>query len=300
MVEVAVAVTGLRRRFGRKEALQELTFEIPAGGVHALVGRNGAGKSTLFRILLGFLAPSAGRSAVLGAPSGALPPQIRGRIGWVTEEHALPPWMAVGTLAALQRAHYPRWREATFREVLAPFAVDSRQAVGGLSRGERAGLSLALALAQGPELLLLDEPTLGLDVVAKHAFLDALLFAGEHQECTVVYASHQMDEVERLADHLWVLKEGRLVSASSPEALWERIGGWLVELPHPPDRARIPGLLQARALEGRWEVIVLDPPEAFPKLLDEVGGTAVEPLSLGFDRAINAFLSVGSTVGGAL
>jgi ABC-2 type transport system ATP-binding protein len=291
MSDAVISTRGLSKRFGRKKALRELTLEIPRGGVHALVGRNGAGKTTLFRLLLGFLAPSAGRATVLGADSADLPPEVRGRVGWVTEEHALPPWMTVGDVAALQRAHYPRWREVTFREVLEPFRLDSHQAVKALSRGERAGLSLALALAQGPEVLLLDEPTLGLDVVAKHAFLDALLFTGEGGAPTVVYASHQMEEVERLADRLLILKAGELVSSSTPDALQERIGAWLVELPERPNTAQIPGLLQARRLEEQWEVILLDPPPDVPALLTELGGTGVQPLSLGFDRAVNAFLA---------
>jgi ABC-2 type transport system ATP-binding protein len=311
MTEVAVAARGLTHRFGRKEALRGFSFEIPRGGVHAVVGRNGAGKSTLFRILTGFLTPTRGQSSVLGVPSGSLAPEIRGRIGWVTEEHALPGWMTVGELAALQRAHFPRWREAVYQRSLEPFQVTPDQPVAGLSRGERAGVALALALAQNPEVLFLDEPTLGLDVVARHAFLDALLqltetLTGDLAEdlaegapCTVLYASHQMDEVERLADHIWVLKAGQLAAASTPDALRERIQGWLVTFPERPDLGAIPGLLQARLLEEGWEVMVLDPPVDFSEALQGQGATAVEVLPLAFDRALNAFLAAGDGPGEA-
>lgn len=289
--EYVIEAQGLTKRFGRKWALRNLGLRVPRGGVHALVGSNGAGKSTLFRILLGMLSPSGGSSRVLGTDSTALDPRTRGRVGLVTEEHTLPGWMSVRGLVALQEGMYPRWCRATFDEVLGHFDVLPEQKVKQLSRGERAGVSLALALAQRPELLILDEPTLGLDVVAKQAVIESLLFAGERDDCTLVYCSHQMDEIERMADHLVILEKGEVVSLSSPEDFWQRVACWTVQgFAETPVFDAIPGLLQWRTVDDREELVVFDQGESFDAALEGLGATDVRRQPIGFDRAVNAYL----------
>ena len=195
MSEFVIETRDLSKRYGRKLALDALTLQVPRGRIHAIVGANGAGKSTLFRILLGFLAPTAGSARILGKDSQRLDTADRGRIGFVNEEHTLPGWMRVEAVTAMQRRQYPRWNQAAFDEVLGHYHVLPEQKVAQLSRGERAGFNLALALAQRPELLVLDEPTLGLDVVAKRAFLESLLHSNVADDCTVIYCSHQMEEI---------------------------------------------------------------------------------------------------------
>lgn len=288
--QMVIQTRNLTRRFAGRPALDDLTLDVAAGGVHALVGRNGAGKSTLFRLLLGFLAPSAGSSRVLGHDSFALPPVVRGRVGCVDESHPLPAWMRVGELEAMQRRLHPGWSDATFREIASLFQLPGEKRVGQLSRGERAGLSLALAVAPGPELLLLDEPTLGLDVVASRAFLEALLFAGQRELGTIFYSSHQMAEVERLADRVLVLDRGALVADASPDELRARVSGWLVEeWPGAQPAQTIPELLDARLLDGTWELLVLDGDDV-PARLAAQGARGVSAMPVGFARAMDALL----------
>jgi len=290
--EFVIETDRLSKRFGRKLALRELTLRVPRGGIHALVGSNGAGKSTLFRVLLGLLPADGGTSRVLGVDSRRLDPATRGRVGLVHEEHTLPGWMSAGELRRMQRGLYPRWDETCFDEVIGHFQVDARQRVGQLSRGERAGLNLALALAQSPELLILDEPTLGLDVVARQAFLESLLFLGAQEGRTIVYCSHQMDEVERVADDLIVLERGELASLTSPEELCRRITCWVADaLPPVLAPGEVPGLLQSRTIDGQQHLVVLDSDEALAARLTALGGRHVERLPLSFDRAINAYLT---------
>ena len=292
MKEWSIATDGLSKRFGRKQALDEFSIRLPSGGIHALVGSNGAGKSTLFRLLLGLLSPSRGRSWVLGVDSELLDPATRGRIGLVHEEHTLPSWMTVAGVTAMHRSQYADWHEPTYREVVGHFHVLPEQKIAQLSRGERAGLNLAMALAQQPELLILDEPTLGLDVVAKQAFLESLLFTGEQQHCTVVYCSHQMDEVERVADNLIILERGTLVSMSAPDVFCDRISAWMVDFEEAsPPRSAIPGLLQTRDIDGRRQLVVIDQGDAFDSLLVGLGGRDVQRLPLGLGGAVNAYLT---------
>jgi ABC-2 type transport system ATP-binding protein len=297
--DLAIETRDLVRRFGGfggHLALDHVSLEVPRGGVHAVVGRNGAGKSTLYRVLLGFLARSGGTSRVLGHESADLPPEVRGRIGYVCESHPLPGWMRVAELAAMQRGVHPRWSDATFGAIASLFQLSSDRFARQLSRGERAGLAIALAVAPQPELLVLDEPTFGLDVVASRAVLESLLFAAEGEPGTIVYSSHRMAEVERVADRVVVLDRGSVVAAAPPDELHARVSGWTVD-GWPSDRAfeSIPGLLDARRIEDQLHVAVLDTGPGFAGRLEELGASGVAQVRvtqvpLGFERAMDAFL----------
>lgn len=282
----------LTKRYGRKLALDRLDLAIPRGRVHAIVGANGAGKSTLFRILLGFMPPSAGEARILGKDSQQLTPQDRARIGFVNEEHTLPNWMRVSQVVAMQRHQYGRWNQQAFDGVIGHYHVLPEQKVGQLSRGERAGFNLALALAQGPELLVLDEPTLGLDVVAKRAFLESLLYSNAADDCTVIYCSHQMEEIERVADNLIILERGQLRHMSAPEDFTARVSHWVADVPFKgPDPRSVPGLLEAQRLDGLHHYLVLDQDAGFERFLREAGARNVQSMPVSLDRAVNAFLA---------
>ncbi len=287
-----IETRALTKRYGRKLALDRLDLAIPRGGVHAIVGANGAGKSTLFRILLGFMPPSAGEARTLGKDSQQLTPQDRARIGFVNEEHTLPNWMRVSQVVAMQRHQYGRWNQQAFDGVIGHYHVLPEQKVGQLSRGERAGFNLALALAQGPELLVLDEPTLGLDVVAKRAFLESLLYSNAADDCTVIYCSHQMEEIERVADNLIILERGQLRHMSAPEDFTARVSHWVADVPFKgPDLRSVPGLLEVQRLDGLHHYLVLDQDAGFERFLREAGARNVQSMPVSLDRAVNAFLA---------
>jgi ABC-2 type transport system ATP-binding protein len=298
MSDYVIDTEALCLRYKGKLALDHLTLKLPRGGIHAFVGANGAGKSSLFRVLLGFEPPTSGSARVLGQDCAALSPALRGRIGFVNEEHTLPGWMRVRDLMRMQQRHYERgsWNGARYEEVLCHFNVLPEQRVGQLSRGERAGLNLALALAQGPELLILDEPTLGLDVVAKRAFLEALLQSSIDDASTIVYCSHQMDEIERVADNLVILERGRLRTMSGPDDFCGRVQLWVAEFPFKvPEVRELPGVLQVQQLDGLTHVVTFDQLDgaAFESRLKLLGARRVQAMPLGLDRAVNAFLSHG-------
>ena len=287
-----IETRALSKRYGRKLALDHLDLAIPRGRVHAIVGANGAGKSTLFRILLGFMPPSAGEARILGKDSQALTPQDRARIGFVNEEHTLPNWMRVSQVMAMQKHQYGRWNQQAFDGVIGHYHVLPEQKIGQLSRGERAGFNLALALAQMPELLVLDEPTLGLDVVAKRAFLESLLYSNAADECTVIYCSHQMEEIERVADNLIILERGRLMHMSAPEEFTARVSHWVADVPFKgPDPRTVPGLLDVQRLDGLHHYLVLDQDDGFEQFLRASGARNVQSMPVGLDRAVNAFLA---------
>jgi len=292
MSDYVIETHALSKRFGSKLALNQLDLQVPRGRIHAIVGANGAGKSTLFRILLGFLAPTAGSSRLLGCDSQSLTPDLRSRIGFVNEEHSLPAWMSVRDVVAMQRRHYPRWNDKLHRDVLGNYHVLPEQKVGHLSRGERAGLNLSMALAQSPELLVLDEPTLGLDVVAKRAFLESLLYSNASEDCTIIYCSHQMEEIERVADNLIILERGELKNMSTPDAFCERVRYWVADIPFQgPDKQLVPGLLQLQKIDGLHHFVVIDQDEDFADFLRTHGARNVQSMPVSLDRAVNGFLA---------
>ena len=290
--EYVIETRALSKRYGRKLALDNLDLRIPRGRIHAIVGANGAGKSTLFRILMGFMPPSSGEARILGRDSQSLTPQDRARIGFVNEEHTLASWMRVSQVAAMQRHQYPRWNQQAYDSVIGHYHVLPEQKVGQLSRGERAGFNLALALAQGPELLVLDEPTLGLDVVAKRAFLESLLYSNAADDCTVIYCSHQMEEIERVADNLIILERGQLKNMSAPEEFTSRVSHWVADVPFKgPQLHTVPGLLEVQRLDGLHHYLVLDQDDGFERFLRESGARNVQSMPVSLDRAVNAFLA---------
>ncbi|TMN19661.1 ABC transporter ATP-binding protein [Pseudoxanthomonas sp. X-1] len=291
--DLAIETTQLSKRYGDKFALDGLDLRIRRGQIHAMVGANGAGKSTLFRILLGFLSPSSGHARILGRDSQQLTPGDRARIGFVNEEHTLPGWMRVSEITAMQRRQYPQWSQPVFDEVIGHYRLLPTQKIAQLSRGERAGFNLAMALAQRPALLILDEPTLGLDVVAKRAFLESLLHTNAMQDGTVLYCSHQMEEIERIADNLILLEDGRLRHMSAPEAFCERVTYWIADIPFKgPAHGTIPGLMEARTLDGLQHYLVLDQDETFAEFLRAAGARSINAMPVSLDRAVNAFLSM--------
>lgn len=284
----------LSRTYGRKQALDRLDLAIPRGNIHAIVGANGAGKSTLFRILLGFQSPSSGSAHILGRDSQTLTAEDRGRIGFVNEEHTLPGWLRVSQIVELQRKQYAQWQQDIFDNVLGHYNVLPEQKVSQLSRGERAGLNLALALAQRPELLVLDEPTLGLDVVAKRAFLEALMYSNATDACTIIYCSHQMEEIERVADNLIILEHGRLKRMSAPEDFAARVSHWVADIPFKgPDPRSIDGLLEMQRIDGLHHFLMFDRDDDFAAWLRTQGAREVQSMPVSLDRAVNAFLAAG-------
>ena len=291
-MQYCIETKKLTKRFGKKIALNNFTLSIEAGGIHAIIGSNGAGKSTLFRLLLGVTSPSSGSASLLGIDSGVLSPEVRGRTGYVNEEHTLPQWMKASEVTNLQQSFYPQWNQRVYDSVIGYFDLDPAQRISGLSRGERAGLNLSMALAQSPDVLILDEPTLGLDVVAKQSFLEALMFAEIEGNATIIYCSHQMEEIERVADKLIVMEKGALRNNSSPDAFVSRVSCWIGDFAgDKPARDKIPGYLSAKIIDGQHHIMVVDQGPDFGQQLKNIGAETVTQSSVNLERAVNAFLA---------
>jgi len=292
MENYCIKTDGLTKKFGKKTALNNLTLAIPQGGIHAIVGSNGAGKSTLFRLLLGVETPSSGSSLVLGENSRDLSPETRGKVGYVNEEHTLPAWMTAKAVTQMQKSFYPNWNQDIYNQVIAYFDVDPNQKVAGLSRGERAGLNLSMALAQRPDILILDEPTLGLDVVARQSFLEALMFTETEENTTIIYCSHQMEEIERVAERLIIMEKGILKNNSTPDEFCERVSYWITNWDASTTKIQtIPGYLSHKSFDGQQHILVADQDDTFEGFLKQNGANDISRMPINLEKAVNAFLT---------
>lgn len=222
LAEPVVVVEKLSRRFGDKTALHEVDLVLEPGMVLGLVGKNGAGKTTLIQHLLGLLRAQRGSVRVFGQDPVAEPAGVLGRIGYLAEDRSLPGWMTVGELMRYTAAFYPRWDADYARRLCEDFRLDPRQKIRTLSRGQHARAALVAALAHRPELLLLDEPSSGLDPVVRRDVLEAILHTVAQEGRTVLFSSHLLDEVERMSDHLALIDGGRILLAGSLEEIRDR------------------------------------------------------------------------------
>ena len=218
----AVFADGVTIRYGRKVAVDDVTLSIDRGSVYALLGRNGAGKSSLVRTLLGQQRADAGTLRIFGEDVWTHRHALMERIGIVPEDADAPPDMRVEALARFWASLYSRWSASMFDERIRRFAIAPRMKFGELSKGQKKQVALALALATSPELLILDDPTLGLDVVARKSLFEEVISELADRGISVVITTHDLAGVETIADRVGILKSGRLVLDEQLETLKAR------------------------------------------------------------------------------
>ncbi|MEN0066964.1 MAG: ABC transporter ATP-binding protein [Myxococcota bacterium] len=244
-MEYALQTRGLVRSFGRRQVIRDLELAVPRGAVYGLLGRNGAGKTTTIRLLLGILAPDAGTLIIGPDEVHRGTPALRQRIGYVSQQQHFYPWMRVQRLGRFVGGFYPTWDRAHFFALLNQLGVERRQRVGELSGGTKMKLALALALAHRPPILLLDEPTAGVDPVTRREIIDHLRALVDDEQRTVLFSTHNVSEIEDIGDQVGVLHEGRIFWQGPKAGLTDRVRLVEGELPegaralHPQDNGTV-------------------------------------------------------------
>jgi ABC-2 type transport system ATP-binding protein len=211
MHEPVIGIANLSRKFGRKTALDGVSLAVPRGNVFGLVGENGAGKSTLIKHILGLWRAEVGTVRVFGLDPVADPVGVLSRIGYLSEQPDLPNWMRVGEFLRYTQAFYPKWDPHYADQLREQFGLDSGARIRVLSKGQQAKLGLLAAQAHRPDLLLLDEPSSGLDPIVRNDILAAVIRTVADEGRTVFFSSHLLEEIERVSDHVAMLHQGRLV-----------------------------------------------------------------------------------------
>jgi ABC-2 type transport system ATP-binding protein len=223
MSEYVIQTENLVKYFDGRCVLNGIDLKVPQGGIYGLLGRNGAGKTTIIRILLGLEPATRGKTMVLGESSWQLPVSVLGQIGYVAEGHNLIPNYNVRRIVELYRGLSAQWNEQFFRRLIETFHLPMERKVSQLSRGMKAQLNLSLAMATEPKLLILDDPTLGLDTVSRRQFLELAIDVISQNNRTILFCSHILSDVERIADRIGILRAGKLVVDCELEELKSRV-----------------------------------------------------------------------------
>jgi ABC-2 type transport system ATP-binding protein len=254
--EAVVAVANLSRQFGSKTALDDVSLYVPRGCVFGLVGENGAGKTTMIRHLLGLLRAETGTVRVFGFDPVAKSVEVLGRIGYLSEHRDLPAWMRVDELVRYTGGFYPNWDCDYAEQLRQEFALDPAARVRTLSKGQLAKLGLLLALAYRPELLLLDEPSSGLDPLVRHDILEAIIRSVAEEGRTVLFSSHLLDEVERVSDHLTMMHHGRVMFSGPLDQVKQSHRRLIIRFETAQSVApRIEGALSISGRGREWKVV---------------------------------------------
>jgi len=259
MTEMVLETDGLTKYYGNKLALDHLDLKIPQGCICGFVGRNGAGKTTAIKLMLGLLKPTAGSSRLLGCDSQELTAESRQRIGYVTEGHRLFNWMTINELEQFQRAFFPgQWDDQLFADMIEYFSLPKNKKIKHFSNGQRAQVSLALTLAPNPELLVMDDPTLGLDAAIRRQFLEGMIELIMRRNRTVFFSSHILGDVERVADIIVVIDQGILRANCSLERFRAAVKKVIFSFKDSaPPKVDIDGLLNCKRSKGELELTLV-------------------------------------------
>ncbi len=259
MNDTVLQTKGLTKYYASTPAVDHLDLEIPRGCICGFVGRNGAGKTTAIKLMLGLLEPTAGSSSLLGCDSSALTPAIRQRIGYVAEGHRLFRWMTIGALERFQRTFFPKqWDDKLFGDMMEYFDLPRKKKIKHLSNGQRAQVSLALALAPNPELLIMDDPTLGLDAAIRRQFLEGMIELIMRQGRTILFSSHILGDVERVSDRIVVIDKGVLRANCSLEQFQRAIRKVVLSFSGDvPGQVDIEGLLHCKRGDKQLELTLV-------------------------------------------
>jgi ABC-2 type transport system ATP-binding protein len=284
----AIEIRGVTKRFGRKQVLADVTLSVRPGQTFAFLGRNGAGKTTAIRMLLGLLKRDAGSVRVLGMDPQRESLAVRQRVGYLAEDQAMFGWMRVAELIAFMAPFYPTWDPAWAKDLAQRFELPARTRVRHLSKGQGVRLGLLLALAHRPRLVILDDPTLGLDPIMRKEFLRDVVTYLQGENVTVFFSSHLLYEIDAVADTIAILDRGRIVRQADTDALREHVKRIVVPADAEATLRGLPGLLDlARA--GRQAAAVVEEVDA---ALPIVAGAGIpyEVVGLNLDEIFEAYV----------
>jgi ABC-2 type transport system ATP-binding protein len=272
-----VAVTELSRNFGSKAALRDVSLYVPRGGVFGLVGENGAGKTTLIKHILGLFRAERGAVRVFDRDPVADSVEVLGRIGYLSEQPDLPGWMRVEELLRYTRAFYPKWDADYAEKLRAQFGLKPESRLNTLSKGQQAKAGLLIAQAYRPELLLLDEPSSGLDPIVRHDILEAVIRTVADEGRTVFFSSHLLEEIERVSDHIAMLHRGQVVlfgALDDIKAQHRRVTLRFAEAQ--AKTPEIPGALSVTGCGRDWAVMCNGARQELPSVAARLGAEIVD------------------------
>lgn len=288
MSDAAIELRGVTKRFRGQTILSDLNLTLPAEQALVFLGRNGAGKTTTIRMLLGLLKPDQGQVRVLGLDPWRDGLEVRRRVGYVAEDQVMFPAMRVGQLISFMAPFFPTWEAKWASELVNRFELPLKTRVGHLSKGQSVRLALLLALAHNPRLLILDDPTLGLDPITRRVFLRDLMMHLYDRKTSIFLSSHLLYEIESVADTIAILDSGRIVRHASPEELKQTVKRIIGPAEKRGALRGLPSVLDAEDAGYETWVTVEDAPTAL--LAASQKGLHVKTVDLNLDEIFAAYV----------
>jgi ABC-2 type transport system ATP-binding protein len=286
---VAIHAENLRKRFGQREVLRGVSLDVAAGSIFGFLGLNGAGKTTLIRILLGLSRADAGQCSVGGIDPAVDALGVRTRIGYMAENQTMYAWMRVGQIIEWVSRFYPSWDQSLAASLRDQMRLGAGEKVGALSKGQTSRLALLLALAHRPDIVILDDPTLGLDPIARRDLLRDVIGQLQDRGATVFFSSHLLYEIEPICDRVAILHEGRIIQCAAVDDLREKVKRIVLK---PADASRVPelrGLLDFQAQDGQWSLTV-EGVEAVRPALAAISRGGLTVVDLNLDEIFEAYV----------
>jgi ABC-2 type transport system ATP-binding protein len=290
MNETAISITDLHFAYGRHKVLDGVTLDVPEGSVFGFLGRNGAGKTTTIQILLGLLSPQSGRCRVGGHDPQTDAVAVRRAVGYVAEDQQMYDWMRVEQILRWTSSFYPTWDRAYEQQLLRQFDLPPKAKIKTLSKGQNTRLALLLALAHRPRLVVLDDPTLGLDPIARKEFLRSVITLLQSEGTTVFFSSHLLYEIEPVADQIAILDGGRIVKTAPTDVLRDTVRRFVLRPKAGVDLARVTGVLDAVQGDGQWRVTVEAANADARAALGTMAQDEVEEMGLNLDEIFEAYV----------
>ncbi|HEY2410768.1 MAG TPA: ABC transporter ATP-binding protein [Pirellulaceae bacterium] len=282
----AIETHGLTKYYGPRCVVNTLNLSVPVGSVYGLLGRNGSGKSTTIKMLMGLVKPDRGSATLLGEDICDLTPQTRGRIAYIAEGHPFHRWMTIGEAVNFTRSFYSHWNSELLDQILDHFALPRRAKIRRLSNGQRAQVSLALAVAPDPELLILDDPTLGLDTVVRRDFLESLIQIIQREGRTILISSHILADVERVADHIGIMMDGVLRVDCPTDYFKMSLRKIILEfVGEPPPFPACDGLVSTWRVGNRLEVVIVGYGQRHEQIVESLGPFSVDTIEMNLEDA---------------
>lgn len=276
----------LTKYYGRHRVVDSLSLTVPKGCVYGFLGRNGAGKSTTLKMLVGLVKPDRGSSSLLGEESLALSPETKARMAFMPEGHPAYTGMKVREAVRFHGSFFPTWDHQYVGQLLDYFKIPLGKRVGKLSRGQKAQAALALAIGSDPELLILDDPTLGLDTVVRREFLESLIEIIQRRERTILFSSHILGDVERVADRIGILLDGALRVDCPTEHFKQSLKKVVVEFTgEPPTIEDHRGLVSSRRTRNRLELVIANYNGEHHKYLESLSPVHIEEVEFNLEDA---------------
>jgi len=290
MTEPAIKIEGLHFSYGRKKVLKGVDLEVPKGSIFGFLGRNGSGKTTTIKTLLGLQKPQAGKCLVSGLDSVAQNLEIRQRVGFMAEDQQMYGWMTVSRIIKWVAGFYPNWDYKFADELLDILRLPKNTKIKALSKGQNSSLALLLALGHRPKIVILDDPTLGLDPIARKDFLRHVIDLLQSNNVTVFFSSHLLYEIEPVADHIAILDDGVIVKASGTEQLRDSVRRFALTPTSGANFGNVPGVLDVLRLGDNVSVTLEDCDQTKRSSLKGMSVNGMTETALNLDEIFEAYV----------